>query len=74
MERNTEANGYVILSIHEGDPDFDVVGGLYSPLSERTLAISGQKGLKPGDVILGVNGESGELVFKGDICGDFGRF
>lgn len=58
MERNTEANGYVILSIHEGDPDFDVVGGLYSPLSERTLAISGQKGLKPGDVILGVNGES----------------
>jgi hypothetical protein len=58
LQRSTEENGYVIISIHEGDPDFDVVDGLYSPLSERTLAISGQRGLKPGDVILGVNGES----------------
>lgn len=58
MKRNTDVNGYVILSIHEGDPDFDVVNEIYSPLSEKTLAISGQKGLKPGDVILGVNGES----------------
>jgi len=58
LKRSTEHNGYIILSIHEGDPDFDLVDGMYSPLSERTLAISGQKGLKPGDVILGVNGES----------------
>ncbi len=31
---------------------------MYSPLSSRTLRMSGQDGLAPGDVIVGVNGES----------------
>ena len=42
-------------------PDFNVVDGsqtIYSPLSDRTLRMSGQRGLEVGDVIVGVNGES----------------
>ena len=30
---------------------------IYSPLSDRTLSLSGQLGLKQGDIIVGVNGE-----------------
>lgn len=30
---------------------------MYSPLSDQVLRLSGQQGLKPGDVIIGINGE-----------------
>jgi len=59
MERSIEWSGYVIKDIPETDPDFNPLDGkmMYSPLSDKTLKLSGQSGLKPGDVIVGVNGE-----------------
>ena len=59
-QRSAEWKGYVITSLPELDPDFGLEAkvGIYSPLSHRTLRMSGQKGLKVGDVIVGVNGES----------------
>ena len=30
---------------------------MYSPLTEQVLRLSGQQGLKPGDIIIGINGE-----------------
>lgn len=60
VQRSAEWRGYVITSLPELDPDFGIVDevGIYSPLSHRTLRMSGQKGLKVGDVIVAVNGES----------------
>jgi len=60
LERSVEWGGYVVNEIPERDPDFSPLDGkmIYSPLSDRTLKISGQKGLLPGDVIVGINGES----------------
>mmetsp|Transcript_31117 Transcript_31117/g.63647 ORF Transcript_31117/g.63647 Transcript_31117/m.63647 type:complete len:832 (-) Transcript_31117:183-2678(-) len=60
LRRSTEKFGYEVIKIPETDPDFHMVDGLpmYSPLSSRTLSMSGQDGLAPGDVIVGVNGES----------------
>jgi tricorn protease len=61
LKRTPQWKGYEVMSIPERDPDFNVVDGthnIYSPLSEQTLRHSGQRGLKVGDVIVGVNGES----------------
>jgi len=60
LERSTEWNGYIVKEVPETDPDFNPLNGsfLYSPLSERTLRMSGQRGLVSGDVIVAVNGES----------------
>lgn len=60
LERSAEWSGYVVKDVPERDPDFNPLDGkmMYSPLSERTLRHSGQRGLLPGDVIVGVNGES----------------
>ena len=60
LMRSAEWKGYVVTSIPERDPDFNLIDGkpLYSPLSNRTLQLTGQRGLEVGDVIVGVNGES----------------
>lgn len=60
LKRSVEWSGYVIKEIPEIDPDFNQIDSqmIYSPLSETTLRMSGQSGLLPGDVIVGVNGES----------------
>jgi hypothetical protein len=61
LERAPEWKGYRVVSIPERDPDFNVINGgypVYSPLSDQTLRLSGQQGLKAGDIIVGVNGES----------------
>jgi len=60
VQRSAEWKGFVVTSVPEVDPDFNLVDGfaLYSPLSDRTLRMSGQQGLKVGDVIVSVNGES----------------
>jgi len=60
LERSAEWGGYVVKEIPESDPDFGLLDGkmVYSPLSDRTLKISGQAGLLSGDVIVAVNGES----------------
>jgi len=60
VERWHEWKGYKITSIAERDPDYNMLDGsaIYSPLSDRTLRLTGQRGLQPGDVIVSVNGES----------------
>jgi len=60
LMRSAEWKGYVVTAIPERDPDFNLVDGKpkYSPLSNRTLQLTGQRGLEVGDVIVGVNGES----------------
>lgn len=60
FERSADWKGYVVTSIPERDPDFNLKDGdaIYSPLSDRTLRMSGQRGLEVGDVIVGINGES----------------
>ncbi len=60
LERSVEWKGYIVKEVPETDPDFNPLDGssIYSPLSERTLRMSGQRGLVPGDVIVAVNGES----------------
>ena len=60
LVRSMEWRGYVVEEISERDPDFDLVDGsaIYSPLSDQTLRLSGQRGLDVGDVIVGINGES----------------
>ncbi len=60
LERSVEWGGYIIKDIPQLDPDFNSMDGkaIYSPLSDATLRMSGQKGLSLGDVIVGVNGES----------------
>ena len=62
LQRSPEWKGYKVVSIPERDPDFSIIDGgetpIYSPLSDRHLQLSGQKGLEVGDVIVGVNGES----------------
>jgi hypothetical protein len=60
VERAAEWSGFRITSIPEIDPDFSMTDReeTYSPLSERTLRMSGQVGLKVGDVIVAINGES----------------
>ena len=61
LKRTPEWKGYKVMSIPERDPDFSFIDGgtpIYSPLSDQTLRLSGQKGLQVGDVIVGINGES----------------
>ena len=60
LRRSVEWAGYVVTSIPERDQDFALMDGkaIYSPLSEDTLRMSGQRGLEVGDVTIGVNGES----------------
>ena len=60
LKRTPEWKGYEIQEIPEIDPDFNLLNGVaeYSPLSDRALRLSGQKGLAVGDIIVGVNGES----------------
>ena len=60
LERSIEKNGYIVVSIPETDPDFQTIDGgvsMYSPLSDKTLSLSGQLGLNQGDIIVGVDGE-----------------
>lgn len=60
LKRSPEWKGFEITEIPQRDPDFNLVTGLpvYSPLSSQSLWQTGQRGLKVGDVIVGVNGES----------------
>ena len=61
LRRTPAWKGYTVMSIPESDPDFtkiDHSSSFYSPLSDRSLRLSGQRGLQVGDVIVGVNGES----------------
>jgi C-terminal processing protease CtpA/Prc len=66
LERAPEWKGYRITEIPQRDPDYNIVNnfGVYCPLSDATLKMSGQKGLQVGDVIVAVNGES---VIRSDI-------
>mmetsp|Transcript_38758 Transcript_38758/g.85087 ORF Transcript_38758/g.85087 Transcript_38758/m.85087 type:complete len:554 (+) Transcript_38758:44-1705(+) len=60
VRRSDEWSGYVVTSLPERDPDFNLMDGkaIYSPLSHDVLKMSGQRGLEVGDVVIGVNGES----------------
>jgi tricorn protease len=60
LDRSAEWKGYVVSSIPERDPDFNLLDGkpVYSPLSDKVLSLTGQRGLQVGDVIVGINGES----------------
>jgi len=61
LKRTPAWKGYTVMSIPEADPDFteiDQSTKIYSPLSDQSLRLSGQRGLQVGDVIVGVNGES----------------
>jgi len=65
LKRTPVWKGYTVMSIPEPDPDFtriDQSTMIYSPLSDQTLRLSGQRGLEVGDVIVGVNGESAIAV------------
>ena len=60
LRRSVDWAGYVVTAVPERDPDFGLTDDkpVYSPLSERVLRMTGQRGLEVGDVIIGVNGES----------------
>jgi len=61
LKRTPAWKGYTVMNIPEADPDFtkiDHSSMIYSPLSDQSLRLSGQRGLQVGDVIVGVNGES----------------
>jgi len=60
LQRSVENRGYLVVDIPERDPDFHMIDGepMYSPLSNQVLKLSGQAGLKPGDVIVAVNHEN----------------
>jgi C-terminal processing protease CtpA/Prc len=61
LKRTPAWKGYTVMNIPEADPDFtkiDHSATMYSPLSDQSLRLSGQRGLQVGDVIVGVNGES----------------
>jgi C-terminal processing protease CtpA/Prc len=60
LVRTPDWKGYMITEIPHPDPDFSILDGnqVYSPLSDQTLRLSGQKGLQVGDVIVAINGES----------------
>jgi len=64
LERSAEWGGYIVKEIPEVDPDFNPLDGrmIYSPLSDKTLKLTGQRGLLEGDVIVGVNGEAAMAV------------
>lgn len=61
LKRTPAWKGYTVMSIPKADPDFTKINHssmFYSPLSDQSLRLSGQRGLQVGDVIVGVNGES----------------
>jgi len=60
LVRAPDWKGYIVKDIPEVDLDFSMVDGdaVYSPLSDQTLRLTGQRGLAAGDVIVGINGES----------------
>jgi tricorn protease len=60
LKRSPEWSGYTITEIPQRDPDFNMMDMVarYCPLSDQALRLSGQKGLKVGDVIVAINGES----------------
>ena len=60
LRRSPDKGGYVVVDVPQSDPDLHMVDGepMYSPLSHRVLALSGQAGVSPGDVIVAVNGEN----------------
>ena len=60
LQRSVEKRGYVVVDISLRDPDLHMIDGspMYSPLSDQSLKLTGQSGLKVGDVIVAVNGES----------------
>lgn len=60
LQRSAEKRGYLVVDIPQRDPDFHMVDGIpmYSPLSDQALKLSGQVGMKPGDIIVAVNGEN----------------
>lgn len=57
--RDEAMGGYLIKEIHTSDPDFAAFdeSPIYSPLSEKVMRLSGQKGLNTGDLIVAINGE-----------------
>lgn len=59
LVRELKWQGYRVTEIPEPDPDFDTLDEtpLYSPLSDKSLRLTGQRGLRVGDVIVSVNGE-----------------
>lgn len=60
LRRSVEKSGYLVVDIPARDPDLHMVDHvpMYSPLSNQVLRLTGQVGLKPGDVIVAVNGEN----------------
>lgn len=64
LKRAPEWKGYMITEIPEQDPDYNLIDGKaqYCPVSDKALRPTGQKGLKVGDIIVAVNGESVMLV------------
>jgi len=60
FERSVEYKGYIVTSVANRDPDYNLMDGkaIYSPLSDKVMELSGQRGLEKGDVIVGINGES----------------
>merc|ERR1711935_1099765 len=61
LKRTPAWKGYTVMNIPEANLDFtkiDQKTTIYSPLSDQSLRLSGQRGLEVGDVIVGVNGES----------------
>ena len=65
--RAVEWEGYKIIDIPERDPDFDIVDGIsvYSPLSDQSLRLTGQRGLSVGDIVVSINGE--KVIHSPDI-------
>ena len=53
------SEGYQITKVFIPNPDFDNINGheIVSPLSDKTLSVTGQKGLAKGDIITHINGE-----------------
>lgn len=53
------SEGYQITKVFLPNPDFDNINGreIVSPLSDKTLSVTGQKGLVEGDIITHINGE-----------------
>jgi len=58
--RDVELGGYILNELYLSDPDFAAMDekAIYSPLSNKVMRLSGQKGLKAGDAIVSINNEN----------------